>query len=91
MSCSRRTYKLTLIHLFPFIHKLIRLWNVEGRQISQRDVQTLPGLGFDSRDSTLLCRAVPEVVAKVSAERASEVYRKQEPVENAHVHFLTEP
>lgn len=64
---------------------------MEGRRSSQRDVQALPGLGFDSRDSTLLCRAAPEVVAKVSAERASEVCGRQEPVENAHVHFLTEP
>lgn len=43
------------------------LWNVEGRQSSQRDVQTLTRLRFDSRDSMLLLRAAPEVVAKACA------------------------
>lgn len=90
ISCSRPTYKLTLIHLFPF-HNC--LWSVEGRQSSQRDVQTLTRLQFDSRDSTLLLRAAPEVFAEACASRASTcgVYRNQEPVEKMHVRFLTEP
>lgn len=60
---------------------------------SQRDMQTLTRLRFDSRDATLLLCAAPEVVTKACASRASTcaVYRNQEPVEKTHVRFLTEP